>query len=245
MKWSLVKCIMRAVDFACSAIRFGRLDGNYKTALLIAAIKARLQVIGRESWSFEETLAEALAVEIASRSDSSVRHRLREARFPDLKTLDQFDFTTAEGIDQALVAKLSRGDWLERKDNIILAGPVGTGKTHLAIAVGIEDAKQRRRVAFLRAADLVRQLIEARDTRELGRLTRRFDRLDLLILDEVGFVPFHRDGGELLFNLIAHRYERRSLIVTKGRSYRMRRRQAQPDPQAAAETGEDTKPKKR
>ena len=122
---------------------------------------------------------------------------------------------------------------------------MGTGKTHLAFALGIEAAKQRRRVAFLRAADLARQLIEARDTRELGRLTWRFDRLDLLILDEVGFVPFHRDGGELLFNLIAHRYERRSLIVTKGRSYRMRRRQTQPDPQAAAETGEETKPKKR
>jgi DNA replication protein DnaC len=217
----------------------------------------------KERWSFEEFLAECLAVEVTSRSDSAIRQRLRDARFPDVKTLDQFDFTAADGVDAAVVAKLGRVEWLERKENIVLAGPVGTGKTHLAIALGVEAAKQRRRVAFVRAADLVRQLLEARDSRELGRLQRRFDRVDLLILDEVGFVPFGREGGELLFNLIAHRYERRSLIVTtnlpfaewpkvfgddeklttalldrladratvivtKGKSYRMRRRAAQP-----------------
>jgi DNA replication protein DnaC len=168
----------------------------------------------KERWSFEELLAEGLAVEVGSRSDSAVRQRLRDARFPDTKTLDQFDFAAADGVDAAVLAKLARVDWIERKENVVFAGPVGTGKTHLAIALGVEAAKQRRRVAFVRAADLVRQLVEARDARELGRLQRRFDRVDLLILDEVGFVPFQRDGGELLFNLIAHRYERRSLLVT-------------------------------
>ena len=233
----------------------------------------------KERWSFEEFLSECLAVEVTSRSDSAIRQRLRDARFPDVKTLDQFDFTAADGVDAAVVAKLARVEWLERKENIVFAGPVGTGKTHLAIALGVEAAKQRRRVAFVRAADLVRQLLEARDSRELGRLQRRLDRVDLLILDEVGFVPFGRDGGELLFNLIAHRYERRSLIVTtnlpfaewpkvfgddeklttalldrladratvivtQGKSFRMRRRAAQP---AAPEPEEPdtTKTKKR
>ncbi len=167
-----------------------------------------------EKWSYEEYVQEVLTVEVASRSDSAVRQRLRDARFPETKTLDQFDFASADGVDAAQIADLARGGWLERAENVILAGPIGTGKTHLAIALGIEAAKQRRHVAFARAADLVRILVEARDQRELGRTQRRLDRVDLLILDEVGFVPFDRAGGELLFNVVASRYERRSVLVT-------------------------------
>jgi DNA replication protein DnaC len=169
--------------------------------------------------SFEDYLHEVLTVEITSRRDSAVRHRLRDARFPEIKTLDQFDFSAVEGVDAGQVADLARGGWVERAENVLLAGPIGTGKTHLAIALGIEAARQRRRVAFARAADLVRILVEARDTRELGRTQRRLDRVDLLILDEVGFVPFDRAGGELLFNAIAARYERRSVLVTTNLSF--------------------------
>jgi DNA replication protein DnaC len=167
-----------------------------------------------EKWSFEDYLHEVFSVEITSRQDSAVRHRLRDARFPETKTLDQFDFDTADGVDAAQVAELARGGWIQRAENVLLAGPIGTGKTHLAIALGIEAARQRRHVAFWRAADLVRILVEARDSRDLGRTQRRLDRVDLLILDEVGFVPFDRAGGELLFNAIAQRYERRSVLVT-------------------------------
>jgi len=167
-----------------------------------------------EKWSHEDYLHETLSVEVTSRGESAVRQRLRDARFPEEKTLDQFDFTIADGVDPASVADLARGDWIGRADNVLLAGPIGTGKTHLAIALGIEATRQRRRVAFHRAADLVRILVESRDARELGRLQRRLDRVDLLILDEVGFVPFDRVGGELLFNALAARYERRSVLVT-------------------------------
>ena len=102
---------------------------------------------------------------------------------------------------------------------MIFAGPIGTGKTHLAIALGVEAARQRRRVLFVRAADLVRTLVEARDTRQLGRLHRRLLSVELLVVDELGFVPFDRAGGELLFNLLSDRYEQRSVIVTTNLSF--------------------------
>jgi DNA replication protein DnaC len=167
-----------------------------------------------EKWSFEDYLHEVLSVEISSRRDSAIAQRLRDARFPEMKTLDQFDFGVSEGIDATQIAELARGDWLKRAENVLLAGPIGTGKTHLAIALGIEAARQRQRVFFTRAADLVRTLVESRDARELGRLQRRLDRVDLLILDELGFVPFDRAGGELLFNVIATRYEKHSVLLT-------------------------------
>ena len=223
-----------------------------------------------EHWSFEDYLHEVLSAEQTSRMDSVMRQRLAEARFPEQKTLDAFDFSATDGVVTAQqIAELARGQWIDEAHNVIFAGPIGTGKTHLAIALGIEATRQRRRVLFARAADLVRILIEARDARELGRWQHRLRRVDLLIVDELGFVPFDRAGGELLFNLLADRYERRSVlvttnlafgewvkvfagdeklttalldrlahhatvIVTKGKSYRMRRRQPAPDNLAAS-----------
>jgi DNA replication protein DnaC len=172
-----------------------------------------------EHWSHEEYLHEVLATEMTSRLDSAVRHRMHDARFPEVKTLDTFDFSAADGINASQVAELARGDWIGRAENVILAGPIGTGKTHLAIALGVDAVRQRRRVAFGRAADIVRMLVEARDQRELGRLHRRLQNVDLLICDELGFVPFDRSGGELLFNLLADRYERRSVLVTSNLAF--------------------------
>jgi len=173
-----------------------------------------------EGWSHTEFLHEVLSTEIASRAESAVRARLRGARFPEEKTLGDFDFDVAVGVERSQLAELASGAFVERGDNVIFAGPIGTGKTHLAISLGVEAARQRRHVAFHRAADLVSALREARDNRVLGRLHRRTRRVDLLILDEVGFVPFDRSGGELLFNLLADRYQtRRSVIVTTNLSF--------------------------
>lgn len=165
-------------------------------------------------WPHEDYLHEVLSAEQASRHESVIRQRLREARFPEVKTLDAFDFTAADGISATQIHALARGQWVTAPENLILAGPIGTGKTHLAIALSVEATKQKRRVLFTRAADLVRQLLEARDTRELTRLQQRLLRVDVLIIDELGFVPFDRAGGELLFNLITDRYERRATVVT-------------------------------
>src|ERR1700676_4056396 len=174
--------------------------------------------LGRQArdahWPHEDYLQELLSAEQASRHESVIRQRLREARFPEVKTLDTFDFAAADGINATQVHTLARGEWVTAPENLILAGPIGTGKTHLAIALGVEATKQKRRVLFTRAADLVRQLLEARDTRELTRLQQRLLRVDVLILDELGFVPFDRVGGELLFNLLTDPYERRATVVT-------------------------------
>ena len=176
-------------------------------ALKMPGLARAYETLAREArdskWIYEEYLHEVLTSELASRSESAVRHRIRDARFPELKTLDSFDFNAAEGLDAAQVARLARCEWVKKAENVILA-----------IALGIEAAKQRFHVAFVRAADLVRSLVEARDKRELGRIQRRLNRVDLLAIDKVGFVPFDRTGGELLFNAITERYERKSVLIT-------------------------------
>lgn len=181
---------------------------------LLRSYEALARQAREEHWTHEEYLHEILSVEVTSRAESAVRQRLSEARFPELKTLDTFDFHASEGVDAAQIAELARGRWIAEAENLIFAGPIGTGKTHLAIALGVEAARQRRHVGFWRAADLVRTLLEARDQRELTRLQRRLARIDLLVLDEVGFVPFDRAGGELLFNAISARHQRRSVVIT-------------------------------
>jgi hypothetical protein len=139
--------------------------GSLKMPGLKRSFEGLARQARQEAWSFEEFLYEVLSAESSSRAESSIRQKIHEARFPEPKTLGEFDFTAVEGIDEATILTLARGEWIPKAHNLILAGPIGTGKTHLAIALGIEAAKQRRSVAFHRTADLVRSLVEARDAR--------------------------------------------------------------------------------
>jgi DNA replication protein DnaC len=163
---------------------------------------------------YEEFLRELLEAEVTSRRQSTARRLLHEARFPDVKTLDQFDWPALKGVSKPKVLELASCQFIIRAEAVIIAGPIGTGKTMLAIALGVEATRRRYRVLFTRAADLVQNLIEARDERTLTHLQQRYEKVALLIVDELGFVPFERAGGELLFNLLAQRYERRATIIT-------------------------------
>jgi DNA replication protein DnaC len=167
-----------------------------------------------DGWAYEDYLRELLEAEVRTRNENAARRLLRQARFPDTKTLDQIDWDILQGISRPKIQELASCRFVEEKHDVVIAGPIGSGKTHLAIALGVEAARRRIPVVFHKAADLVRDLMEARDERTLGRMHRRFQKVPLLIVDELGFVPFKRDGGELLFNLLADRYERRSTIVT-------------------------------
>ena len=167
-----------------------------------------------DGWDYQEFLAQLLEAKVLARRDGAVTRLLRQARFPDLKTLEQLDWEALASVERPRLSQLATCEYLERAEDVVIAGPIGTGKTHLAIALGVEAARRRHRVAFIRAADLVRELVEAREELTLSRLHQRYLRVALLVVDELGFVPFERTGGELLFNLLADRYERRSTIVT-------------------------------
>ncbi len=174
---------------------------------------------GADSWGYEEFLHELLRRELDKRREKCIQRRLKEACFPDLKTFEQLDFKELKGIAKPLLMELSSCEYIQKGEDVVIVGPIGTGKTHLAIALGVEAAKRRIKVHFVRAAELVRELAEARDERRLGRLHKRYQNVALLILDELGFVPFDKTEGELLFNLLSERYERRSTIVTSNLSF--------------------------
>jgi DNA replication protein DnaC len=165
-------------------------------------------------WPYEEFLKQLFESEVNQRRDGCAERRIQQARFPDRKTLDQIDWQALRGVSKPKVLELASCQYIEQGNDVVIAGPIGTGKTHLAIALGMEAARRRYRVAFTRASDLVRGLMEARDERILGRLHQRYLGVRLLIIDELGFTPFDKTEGELLFNLLADRYERRSTLVT-------------------------------
>ena len=140
--------------------------------------------------------------------------RIRQARFPAVKSLDSFDFTAIPSLNKMLVLELARGEYVERRENVIALGNSGTGKTHVALGLGLAACQKGFAVGFTTAAALVHELLEARDERRLLRLHRQFAGYRLLIIDELGYVPLSTTGAELLFEVFSRRYERGSVLVT-------------------------------
>jgi len=148
------------------------------------------------------------------RNHRMVERRIKAARFPATKSLDTFDFLAFPSLNKALVLELARCEYIERKDNVIALGNSGTGKTHVALGLGLAACQRGLSVGFTTAAALVHELIEARDERRLLNLQRKLARLKLLIIDELGFVPLSKTGAELLFEVFSQRYERGSVLAT-------------------------------
>lgn len=165
-------------------------------------------------WEYDEFLLELSQVELQIRSENRLKRRLREAKFPLMKTLDNFDYEAAPDLNSRLIQDLRRCEYIKQKRNVILLGKSGTGKTHLSIGLGIEACRQGIRTRFITGPGLANELIEANDERMLSRIIQRYARYGLLIIDELGYVPFSKQGAELLFQVFAERYERGAVIVT-------------------------------
>ena len=159
-------------------------------------------------------LLQLCELELIDRERRAADRRLKAARFPTHKTRETFDFKAQPSVNKLLVSELARGEFIDKHENLLLVGNSGTGKSHLAIALGIAACGQGKRVRFIRVTELITQLMEAREDRELMRLKKQLTKLDLLILDELGYVPASKVGSELLFDVISTAYERMSLIVT-------------------------------
>ena len=154
-------------------------------------------------------------LELIDRHHRMVDRRIRAARFPAVKSLDTFDFLAMPSVNKHLVMQLARCEYVDRRENVIAVGNSGTGKTHVALGLGLAACQSGLSVGFTTAASLVHELIEARDERRLLNLQKKMARLKLLIVDELGFVPLSRTGAELLFEVFSQRYERGSILVNQ------------------------------
>ncbi|MEO1495403.1 MAG: IS21-like element helper ATPase IstB [Pseudomonadota bacterium] len=153
-------------------------------------------------------------LELIERERRMIERRIKAAKFPATKSLDSFDFKAIPSLNKMLVMELARCEFVTRRENIIALGPSGTGKTHTCLGLGLAACQKGMRVRFVTAAALVHEMIEAVDERRLQRLQKQLAAQDLLIIDELGFVPLSKTGAELLFEVISQRYERGSIIIT-------------------------------
>jgi len=161
-----------------------------------------------------EYLAELAHLEVTSRRERRIERRIKDARFPVLKTLDGFDFAAQPGLDREAVLELFRCEFVEARHNVVLLGGIGTGKTHLAIALGVACCQREKRVLFTTAAETTNALVEAKSQARLSRKLESLARYDVIVLDELGYVPFDRQGADLLFGLVTKVYEKKSLVIT-------------------------------
>ena len=159
-------------------------------------------------------LARLVEMEMIDRERRMVERRIKAARFPAVKSLDSFDFAAIPRLNKMQVLEMARCEWIERRENAIALGPSGTGKTHVALGLGLAACQKGLSVGFTTAAALVSEMMEARDERRLLRFQKQMAGYKLLIIDELGFVPLSKTGAELLFELISQRYERGSTFIT-------------------------------
>ena len=211
-----------------AAARTAPRDAAAEVAFLTRALKAptlresvaRLAERARaESWTHEEYLVACLQREVSAREAHGGEGRIRAARFPARKSLEDFDYGHARGLRREVIAHLGTLDFVTAKDNVIFLGPPGTGKTHLATGLAIRACQAGHRVAFATAAGWVARLAEAHHAGRLQAELTRLVRYPLLVVDEVGYIPFEAEAANLFFQLVSARYERASMIVTSNKPF--------------------------
>jgi len=163
---------------------------------------------------YDEFLLDLTGAELQARAESRLNRHIKESKFPLLKPLETFDLAAVPDLDIRLFRELAVGGYIREHRNIIFLGRSGTGKTHMATALGIEACRQSFRTRFVTCYGLVNELVEARQERALQRLIQKYVRCDLLIMDELGYIPFSKEGSELLFQVLAERHEKGSVMIT-------------------------------
>ncbi|WP_419737975.1 IS21-like element helper ATPase IstB [Ruegeria sp.] len=172
-----------------------------------------MQAAVKNNWRPQQVVAELLTAELAEKTARSIRYQMGAAKFPVCKSLPEFDFTVSP-VNEEVVRNLHDGDFMDQARNGVLVGGTGSGKTHLATAIGGHAVNNRRRVRFFSAVDLANKLEAEHREGNAGRLSEQLIRVDLVIIDELGYLPFAESGGRLLFHLISKLYERTSILLT-------------------------------
>ena len=193
------------------------LDHHLKTLKLPTFLREYSKVARQcaaEGLDHVQFLVRLVELELIDRERRMIERRIKAARFPAVKSLDSFDFKAIPSLNKMQVLELARCEWIERRENVIALGPSDTGKTHIALGLGLAACQKGLAVGFTTAAALVHELMEARDERRLLRLQKQLVRHKLLIIDELGFVPLSKTGAELLFETISQRYEQGAILIT-------------------------------
>src|ERR1700728_701199 len=208
-----------AIKTTKPAVDLAYLCRSLKAPSLAQSVERLAERARAEGWSHEEFLAACLEREVAARQANGGEIRVRAARFPSRKTIEEFDFDHQRSLRREVVAHLGTLDFIAAKDNVVFLGPPGTGKTHLSIGLGIRACQAGYRVAFATAAECVARLGEAHQQGRLHAELTRLGRIPLLVIDEVGYIPFDGEAANLFFQLISARYERASVVVTSNKPF--------------------------
>jgi len=199
--------------------RLPYLLAKLKTPRVLERLEQTAARAREEGWPYEQFLEALLEAEVFARDASGARQRIRHAAFPAHKTLEDFDFTAQPAAEKPLILHLAQLAWIEEHSNVCFFGPPGTGKTHLSVALSIRACQAGHRVAFATAQQWVDRLEAAQHRNALDDELRRLERYHLLVVDEIGYLPLERQAANLLFALVARRYERGSIIVTSNRGF--------------------------
>jgi len=187
---------------------------SLKLSTMIRNLESHLRQAKQDMSGYDEFLLNLTEVEVQVRKENGRKRRLGEAKFPLQKPLETFDFEAATGLDARLITELSSCEYAKKSRNVIFMGKSGTGKTHLATGLGMEACKHGIRTRFVTGCGLANELIEARDEKLLGRAVKRYASYGLLIIDELGYVPFSKEGAQLIFQILAERHERKPVMIT-------------------------------